>query len=330
MRVRAPGKLVLTGAYAVLEGAPAVVLAIDRHAVADTSAREPNPSAEVRQAIGDADAPTVDARRLHDDVRGSKLGLGSSAAVLVASLGAIAASRGQDVSSAREREELFVTAREAHARTQQGGSGIDVAASVFGGALRYQLRDGGRTARMRAVALPEGAVVSCFWSGGSVRTSDLRARVDALRARERGTYDARLRELALASEASADAIDRAHVTDLVGAARAMSAALEALGHAADAPIFTPAMSQLAREAERTGAAFLPSGAGGGDVAVHVGTTAPTEAFVAAAGRLGMIPLELTLDYAGVRVVGDNELERATPANSAPGQRLPLARREWSA
>jgi phosphomevalonate kinase len=305
VRVRAPGKLVLTGAYAVLEGAPAVVLAIDRHAVADTSAREPNPSAEVRQAIGDADAPTVDARRLHDD-RGSKLGLGSSAAVLVASLGAIAASRGQDVSAPGEREELFATAREAHARTQQGGSGIDVAASVFGGALRYELRDAGRTASMRAVALPKGAVVSCYWSGGSVRTSDLRARVDGLRARDRGTYDVRLRELGLASEASADAIDRGDVGDLVGAARAMSAALEALGHAADAPVFTPAMSQLAREADRTGAAFLPSGAGGGDVAVHVGTTPPTEAFVAAAGRLGMIPLELTLDYAGVRVVGDNE------------------------
>ena len=34
---RAPGKLVLTGAYAVLEGAPAIVVAVDRYAVADAS-----------------------------------------------------------------------------------------------------------------------------------------------------------------------------------------------------------------------------------------------------------------------------------------------------
>ena len=30
MRVLAPGKLVVTGAYAVLEGAPAIVVAVDR------------------------------------------------------------------------------------------------------------------------------------------------------------------------------------------------------------------------------------------------------------------------------------------------------------
>ena len=35
MRARAPGKLVLSGAYAVLEGAPALVAAVDRYAVAD-------------------------------------------------------------------------------------------------------------------------------------------------------------------------------------------------------------------------------------------------------------------------------------------------------
>jgi len=34
VRIIAPGKLVLTGAYAVLEGAPAIVVAVDRYAVA--------------------------------------------------------------------------------------------------------------------------------------------------------------------------------------------------------------------------------------------------------------------------------------------------------
>ena len=33
MKARAPGKIVLTGAYAVLAGAPALVIAVDRHAV---------------------------------------------------------------------------------------------------------------------------------------------------------------------------------------------------------------------------------------------------------------------------------------------------------
>lgn len=309
MRVRAPGKLVLTGAYAVLEGAPAIVLAVDRHAVADTSVREPNPSAEVREALGTADAPGVDARALQDE-RGTKLGLGSSAAVLVASLGAIAASAGRDLSAPAEREELFRAARDAHARTQRGGSGVDVAASVFGGALRYQLEDGGRRANVRPVELPKGAIVTSFWSGGSVRTSDLRARVDALRDRDRGGYESRLRALRLASEAAADAVDGGDAARLVVAARAMGLALEALGHAADAPIFTPPMSALGREAASAGAAFLPSGAGGGDVAIHVGDAPPTPAFLASAQRLGMIPLDLTQDRSGVVVVVDpQKMER---------------------
>jgi len=73
VNVIAPGKLVLTGAYAVLEGAPAIVAAVDRYAVVDT------------QSPG-----KVDVRSLHDEA-GQKLGLGSSAASLVASFGAMGA-----------------------------------------------------------------------------------------------------------------------------------------------------------------------------------------------------------------------------------------------
>ncbi len=42
----APGKLIVTGEYAVLDGAPALVLAMDRRAVAATvtAADDPSPS----------------------------------------------------------------------------------------------------------------------------------------------------------------------------------------------------------------------------------------------------------------------------------------------
>jgi phosphomevalonate kinase len=39
MKARAPGKIVISGAYAVLEGAPSVVTAADRYVTADTPAR---------------------------------------------------------------------------------------------------------------------------------------------------------------------------------------------------------------------------------------------------------------------------------------------------
>ena len=71
MRAAAPDKLLLTGAYAVLEGAPAIVVAVDRYAIADTS-REQVASIEVREALRNDAGPFVDATPLHDGA--SKIG----------------------------------------------------------------------------------------------------------------------------------------------------------------------------------------------------------------------------------------------------------------
>jgi hypothetical protein len=163
--VIAPGKLVLTGAYAVLEGAPAIVIAVDRHAVADVT------------SPGDADVSA-----LHD-ASGRKLGLGSSAASMVASEGARAVARGEDPRDPLVRASIFRAVRGAHAVSQGGGSGVDVAASVHGGVLRYELTGG--ESRVHPLQLPRGLVFEAWWSGWSARTSDLlaRLRARALRAR---------------------------------------------------------------------------------------------------------------------------------------------------
>ena len=78
MIARAPGKLVLSGAYVVLDGAPAIVAAVDRYAVADTSRAPDFVSDELRAAFGSEQPPHVDVSALRAD--GRKLGLGSSAA----------------------------------------------------------------------------------------------------------------------------------------------------------------------------------------------------------------------------------------------------------
>jgi phosphomevalonate kinase len=280
VKIIAPGKLVLTGAYAVLEGAPAIVVAVDRYAVADVASPD-----------------DVDVRALLD-ASGRKLGLGSSAASMVASAAARAFARGDDLADPVTRARLFREVREAHARAQQGGSGVDVAAAVYGGALRYALDgSGGTRANLRPVQLPDGLALLAFWSGTSARTSDLVARVDVLRARS-GLALGGLRQLAACAAAAVDAGD---APALISAARGYGRALEALGHAADAPIVPPTFAELAKQAEDDGAAFLPSGAGGGDVAVWVGPSAPPfPRFVDRARELGMSPLPFSMDRGGVR------------------------------
>jgi phosphomevalonate kinase len=278
VRVIAPGKLVLTGAYAVLHGAPAIVAAVDRYAVADTE----SPS-------------VVDVHALHDEA-GHKLGLGSSAATIVASLGSRALARGEDPRHAPVRAEIFRAARDAHAREQGGGSGVDVAASVFGGVLRYSLGEG--APRIRSFEPPGVLVLEAYWSGTSARTSDLRAKVDRLRARSGdGAPFAELRDVA---ERAADAMARGDARDFVGAAAAFGRALDALGRAADAPIVPAAFAELALLAERERAAFLPSGAGGGDVGVWLGVARPSAAFAERAAALDVRHLPLSLDRGGVR------------------------------
>jgi phosphomevalonate kinase len=289
MKVRAPGKLLLLGAYAVLEGGDALVVAVDRFAVAD-DARTGEASREVRAALGDEPAPVVDTSGMYAGE--AKLGLGSSAAVLVATLGVRAARRGEDLARGDVRDALFAAARAAHAKAQGGGSGVDVAASVYGGALGYSMQAGAR-----AVTLPAAFRVVTFWSGSSARTSDLVARVASLKARD---LKAHATATGVIREAACEALLRTDVATLVASARATQRALAALGSAADAPIVPPAFAELAVLAEGEGAAFLPSGAGGGDVAVYLGDHDPSAAFSARARALGMRVLDLGMDHAGVR------------------------------
>ncbi len=276
MRVVAPGKLVLSGAYAVLEGAPAVVVAIDRYA---------------RAAVRTPDE--VDVSQLHDP-DGRKLGLGSSAASIVATLGARALARGEDVQGSSARRALFLTARESHARSQGGGSGVDVAAAVYGGVLHCV--GGAGELAVRPIALPAGLVWAAFFSGTSARTSDLLGRVNALRLRDPGTLSA-LRPIA---ERAVAALDAADTHAFVSAARDYGIGLAALGRSANAPIVPPAFAELASLAEADQGAFLPSGAGGGDVGVWLGTAPPPDAFAARALSLSMSRLKLGIDSGGVR------------------------------
>jgi phosphomevalonate kinase len=296
MRVIAPGKLLLTGAYVVMEGAPAIVVAIDRYAVADTRAVDPRPSPEVRVAFREGGAPRVDVCELQA-ASGRKLGLGSSAAGLVAALGVRALASGADIRDATVREEMLGTARRAHATAQRGGSGVDVAASVYGGVLQYRLpRDA--AAMVRRLDWPESLVFATYDSGESSRTSDLLTTVGRHRSLPHivALYD-RLADLA---EHAVSAFEVGDLPRFIETARAYGDRLGELGRGTDAPIVPPRFDELSRLAAAEGAAFIPSGAGGGDVAVWLSLADPSPEFSSRASTLSMRRLSLSIDRGGVR------------------------------
>jgi phosphomevalonate kinase len=300
MMARAPGKVVLSGAYAVLEGAPALVAAVDRYVVADGRREADFVTPEVREALhsrGATRAPWFDARALRDETSDRKLGLGSSAAILVASLAALELRTEPHLDDVALARRVFDAALCAHRIAQGGGSGIDVAASAFGGILRFQLSsEGGVLPVTTPVELPKPLVISVWSSSSAAATSVMLAGVAALRKDRPDDHRAVMSELSLAAESAAQATTAGAY---VAACRRQAAGLASLGRLAQVPIVTPEVEELDRAAQATGAAVLPSGAGGGDIVLMISEQAPHADLEASARRLGLAPLDLALGARGV-------------------------------
>ncbi|HYO97526.1 MAG TPA: hypothetical protein VER33_23605 [Polyangiaceae bacterium] len=292
MIARAPGKVVLSGAYAVLGGAPALVAAVDRYVYADATRPAHFVTPEVSAALAGrgTEAPWFDATALRDGAR--KLGLGSSAAILVASLAALELRENASLTPNDLAERLFQRALSAHARAQGGGSGIDVAASTHGGVLLA--RREAQTLNVSPVRLPAGLQVRVLAAEQPASTPQLVARVADLGRRDPALHESCMRRQREASESAAAAALAGDAGLFLDSLRAQHAALRALGEAAGISIVTPEVEALARAATERGAAALPAGAGGGDIAVWVGALD-----VELPVTPGLSPLDLRLGATGV-------------------------------
>ena len=240
----APGKVLLAGEYAVLDGGSALVLAVHRGVrctvwPVEGGARVLETPGDDRFAAAGLEAVAAPPARYafaDEDPTGlpGKPGFGGSAAATVA---AVLAGGGRG-------PEAF----EVHRRVQGGGSGADVAACLAGGLVRFRA---GATA-----SLPAGrAVPVVAWSGTPAATGP---RVAAYRAWT-GDRTAFLDGM--------EAVVRAFLADPAAAVREARALLAAMTSDAGIDWETPALARIAALAEAVGGAAKPSGAGGGDCAV---------------------------------------------------------------
>ena len=299
MKARAPGKVVLSGAYAVLEGAPAIVSAVDRFVIADSAAPAELETPEFVAAHTTDAQPRYDARALRQGDR--KLGLGSSAAILVACLGALRLSKLPELSERALRDEVYPEALAAHRAAQGGGSGIDVAASTFGGHLLAQ-RGASGDLILHPQAWPESLVVEVWAAGQAASTSELLHAVFDLKRRNAAEFGALMNAQALAAAAAADAFARGSVRAFLVALAEQHAALDKLGRAAGVEIVIDAARQLHAVAQTEGGCLLPAGAGGGDISIFAGLQRSSAEFRELAGRLAQNPLNLALGARGLHRV----------------------------
>lgn len=300
--VRAPGKAILAGEYAVLHGAPAIAVAVDRDVIAREGASAVASSfvdaakafaaKNGGAALGDV---AVDSSALYEgDV---KLGLGSSAAVTAAVVG-LALAKAERTLDPRA---VFAIADAAHAEAQgTRGSGVDVACSVFGGAIRFCRKNG--EVDVRSVDLPDGVRLTFIWAGVPASTAELIGRVKALAEREPSRHEAAIGRLVSHAHAFASAVTANDPEGLVRAADAYGQAMAALGEAAGCEIVTRPHTALAALARRHGGAAKPSGAGGGDLGVGftIGNEA-TQRLRADARDAGLTVLSLGAPAPGLRL-----------------------------
>jgi phosphomevalonate kinase len=305
----APGKLLLTGEYAVLEGAPAVVAAVDARAVACRAPRRPSPfldalAARLAERLG-AEHPC--ARAAAADIAvdtaafsrgGQKLGLGSSAAATVAA--AALALDADGGAAPATRDAIFELSFAAHGDAQGArgsrGSGADIAASTHGGVLAYQLA--GDRGRAAPLPLPRSITLIAFFTGTSADTVTMVGKVHSAGAATRASLDA----IARASEDLAQAIARDDASAILRAIRDGGAGIAALGAAAGYDLETAAV-RVARDAlAHLDGAVKTTGAGGGDLAIAVlprGANADEAA--AALIQAGCQVVPLSIDPRGVQI-----------------------------
>jgi phosphomevalonate kinase len=287
MLVIAPGKLVVLGEYAVVDGAPALVAAVNRGVACAWDPGEglaiSTPTGDdrfVRSALLEADAPggTWRFTDWNPLPSATKVGLGGSAAAVVAATLAARLARGDTPT----REALFRCAVRVHRAVQGSGSGIDVAASTYGGLCRFEVD---RVTRLPAVPAERLVVV---FSGTSASTG---SRVQQYRAwPDRAAFVAESRRL----------VD-GFATDPVAALHAGGALLRAMARQAGISYWTPAIDALVSLARTHGGAAKPSGAGGGDIVVALfPDPEAAEAYGAAAAGAGFLLVPVALAEGAAR------------------------------
>ncbi len=327
----APGKLVLLGEYAVLEGAPALVLAVNRRAKVTlaTSADDRweiisptlglnaslrtgprgvewsgTPSAELawlellfeQLPFASALAPCrveldSDPFYLHQGER-AKLGLGSSAALTVALLGALHALAHQPPPS------LDACIAVHRAIQHSRGSGVDVAASLAGGLSRFELT--GNTSVCAPMQVPDDLRWCCVFSGRPASTGKMLGTIAAWRECEPANYIHRMNELATISSRGIDAVTNHDAAAFLSSVHDYAQALACLGEASDVDIASREHRAIAAIAEDCGAVYKSCGAGGGDVGITLAVDdTRLREFAAHAAQAGFPVIELDADPRGL-------------------------------
>jgi phosphomevalonate kinase len=302
VRATAPGKLLLVGEYAVLNGQPALAAAVGVRA----SAHLVSLAGDFNELYVSHSKASVQFRCGNDGSVDWRTDPGRDGSLLVAVIATL-----QELGIWRESEESFrieLDSRKfsaldqagnrqklglgssasvcvaltavlsqrmgftpeyssilaAHRRFQQGrGSGVDVACSYAGGVVEY-FRSLRGAANVRSLSWPQGLYVLPVWSGVSASTSLLLDRLAVYQEKSSNDYEHYMADIGAASAYAIAQWEAGQPAVILAALQDFSERLQALDAAANIGIWSEVHQRLGRIAAESGAVYKPSGAGGGD------------------------------------------------------------------
>ncbi len=365
VKVSAPGKIMLSGEWSILEnGVPCIVLSLDKRVYAKaqegkemsvnlkdfgikTKARfvgqevvfeKPDEKLSfTKNAIETALAylygkgAKAKAFSLETEseisaikINGTQMkpGFGSSAAAVVAIIGAILKLHGLGIESEKGKETLFKLGIIAHYKAQgKIGSGFDAAASTFGGALVYKRFDAKWLAgemkskkihqiaqekwpllEHRRIELPENMGMLIGFTGKSSLTKELVQKMEKFKTTQKGEYEKIIFWIKETTEALIEAIEKKEEKEILTLIDENKELLRELGEQSGAEIETPEHRKMAEIATKYYASAKVSGAGGGDCGICIYfRNAKPERIAKEWKESGIILIDAKISEEGVRV-----------------------------
>src|SRR3989344_859087 len=223
-----------------------------------------------------------------------KVGFGSSAAVVVATVAAVLDFHGY----AATKDEIYKLSAIAHYYAQgKVGSAFDVAASAYGGLFVYSRFDPEWPSLViEEMDVPNNFELLVGWTGESASTSAAIKQMNEFKARNSEEYFRLYNNIASVAGRAIEKFKSGNNDDFLECLKENEKALRELGEASGVNIETPELWKLSEIAADYGAAGKLSGAGGGDCGIAVCFDDVTANNIMATWQdEGLVPLDVTID-----------------------------------
>jgi len=285
-KIRVPGKVMLSGEYAVLYGAKSVLAPVPRFIEVIELSQSPDAaySPVIRSALNQGipeiaefenipglprlkvDCEQFFVKRKDEMI---KLGLGCSAAEAVGVIALRFERAGKPF--ADYKDAVLEHALKAHNRAQGGlGSGADIAACAYGMPIKYRVSQDGH--QLETININDSAnqlPMNLLWSGKSADTREMVAKFQSW-IDSGGKSKDLLGNLIRASDNLADAWFKVSQEDLFDFLGRHAKAMRECALASGIEYEIPVHKEIARWTEKHGGRAKPTGAGGGDMILLLG------------------------------------------------------------